>query len=260
MTPQCQTVLDQLSAGGLAESSQSHAQRCPRCRDVVAAYRQTEDAAARRVEPPAQAKLEKIRAITRDELAAHPKATPWRKRAAQVFAVYAALGLLGAVALGIRWSHLQGTDGLTLWSAGALLIAIIGGGVFLGLAPARHAAVNLFLPAAFVGALLIAFGGVELATAKTFLQEGIPCLTTEVAMSVLPLAIAAWVMVQSAFNLRRTVAVGIAAATTGLLTLHLHCEQGRWEHLLVFHVLPAFALVLLFIGVRRALPTKSYAP
>lgn len=258
MTPQCDAVLEELTLGPLSPGAQAHQRGCPHCSAVVAAYEATsggETPAA-----PSAETLRKIRTVTREELSANPKVTPWRRQASWIVVAYLAIGIAGAIVTGIRWSQLRGTDALTLWSAGVVLLAMLTLGVFLGVAPGRRALLTLFVPVALIGCGLVIVGGTPLQSAKGFFAEGFPCMTTEVAMSLLPLAVAGWALLQSAFNFGRAVALGFAAAATGLVTLHLHCEQGMWLHVAVFHVFPAVAMVLLFAAVRRALPSRSYAP
>lgn len=261
MTPDCARTLDQLDRreADREPALWQHLRDCPSCAAAAAAHRDVAAAGAA-PHPPADATLARIRDRARGELSASRPATPWRRQALWVALTYLAIGVVGGVVTGLRWSQLRGTSALDLWSVGAVLVAVLTLGVFLGIAPRRRAMLGAFLPAAAAGGLLLVFGGSAVPTGRPFLAEGLPCLTTEVAMSLLPLAIAGWVLVHTAFDAGRAVALGLAAAATGLLSLHLHCAQGAWTHLAVFHLAPAALLALALVAVRRALPTRSYAP
>jgi hypothetical protein len=210
-----------------------------------------------RVSAPDDQTLERIRAVARAELRAHPMARPWWHLALVVATVAPLLALGCAFSMGLHppeagwWAY-----SLT---AGTIFVATLLG-IFVAMAPGRALYRLLAFAALSVAGLAVMWGGRSLGVGDGFVRAGAPCAFVHLFASVLPMAVVLWGLTQMARDLSRALLAGLAAGGGGLLLLHLHCpNQGLW-HLAAFHLVPW----LLFGGAaawaRARMRTRSYAP
>lgn len=251
MTPQCQSVLEQLGRP-LSGDLLAHAQGCFECQQIQRSYEllrsQRQVAGAEVAPPPVPERLI-------SEIRAQPKTRRWWWGPVALGAVYSLLVLIGVVVLSanesIPWS-------LRIAGLGLALASLIG--FALALAPrSRRARIALF---PVLGALLL--GMLMAAPAAEyndhFLADGISCLLVEVLTSLIPLALGVWLLTRTAFNPIRSLLLPFCAATAGLVVLCFHCLHGLPAHLLVFHLLPWLALSAVAWLARARAPSYSYAP
>src|SRR2546423_681929 len=103
----------------------------------------------------------------------------------------------------------------------------------------------------------VGIAGSGLDDPRPFATAGMACVSTEIALSAVPVAFALWLLARStAFSPMRALVVGLAGGATGMVALHIHCPIGTPEHLFVFHVLPWVLIALGAVAVRRRLPTR----
>ena len=111
-----------------------------------------------------------------------------------------------------------------------------------------------------VGTVLVILSAASGFDPGTPFLGGVGCGLSELAASAVPAGVSLWVLSRFAPDVLRTVVAGLAAGAGGLLTLHLHCPNGTLGHLVVFHVVPWVLVSLLAVGIRRWLPSASWAP
>ncbi len=146
---------------------------------------------------------------------------------------------------------------LRLVTAAVLLLTILGGTV-LGLRPGSHAPRFAMAGFAGIGVLLSVLSGGEGVVSPFW--SGTSCATTQCLVALIPMALSVVLLSRFEFDLWRTLVAGMSAAGVDLLALSLHCENGAWQHLLMFHALPSVLLVLVVLAVRRSLPSETFAP
>ncbi len=254
-TAQCDQVLDHLGER-LPEGLASHARTCEHCQATLAAY---DDVDGQAPAPPDKA-LPRIREAALQELAARPVARPWWQEAT-AFAGFNALVTLGAVCA-------LGRDGLVNNRAptpvvallGVLLAATMSLATLLALSPQRRPVLAAMLVGCAMAGLAVLAGGSGFDPGGGFWQAGVKCLSCELGISAVPLAVGLFFLTRSARRLLRAALLGAASGLVGMLALHLHCPNGTFAHLLVFHVAPWLLLVGMAAAVRALLPTRSYAP
>ena len=203
------------------------------------------------------AKLATLRAQVHAELARAPRATPWWVGAAvlvglNLAAAAGALLVLSSNAAMSSHSQLR-------WAIAGGLLIIIAAGSVLGLRPGRQAPrVALMVVAGAVFALAWLLGA-EARPEMPF-WAGTSCATTECLVSMVPLVTGLLLLTRFGFDPLRTALVGMSSAGVGLLALHLHCGNGAWGHVAMFHALPCAVMVGALLIVRRAMPSKTFAP
>ncbi|MHA7633905.1 DUF1109 domain-containing protein [Corallococcus sp. M7] len=260
MTPECERVLDQMD-GPLPPDLASHAAGCADCRALLEGFQVLAPPASA---PPAvpinEAKLEQSRRQSLTELAAHPLPTPWWKEVAVLLATYLGVGVLGLLWVGRHGLMLNSASPMAVALVALLIVVGVGGGAMVALAP-RQRAWPFTLVA--VGALVVALAqltgrsGVQV---RPFLAGTLGCMGAEVALSVVPLALALVLLCRSAFQPVRALAAGLSSAGVSLLVLHVHCPDGSAGHLMLGHVLPWFVLAGVAVLIRSRLPSRSFAP
>lgn len=201
-------------------------------------------------------KLETLRAHMHAELAHSPKAQPWWLSAVMLLALNAALMVMAALVLRDRPAPPEAQT-LRLMTSGALLLTI-GGGSFFGLRPGGHAGRVAMMALAGLAAVLTVVTGAE-GVARPF-WSGMSCATMECLITLVPMSLSVFALSRFAFDALRTVVVGMSAAALGLFALHLHCANGAWSHLLMFHAVPWAGLILCVFFVRRSMHSKTFAP
>ncbi|WP_163999600.1 NrsF family protein [Pyxidicoccus caerfyrddinensis] len=260
MKPECSRVMDSLG-GPLPAELTSHVATCEDCRALVGGF---DALGGVPVAPPSEEapapKLEAAHQLALKELAAHPKPTPWWRELLVLLAVYAAV-LGGALA----WLGRDGMVGnrappMVVAAVALLTLVLVGGGAVLALAPSRRRLPWGLVALAAVGVAAVQVLGGSGLQIRPPMRGMLGCMGSEVAMSVLPLAVALVLLCRSAFQPVRALAAGLSAAGVSLLVLHLHCSDGTVSHLLSAHVLPWLVLAGVAVLVRSRLPTRSYAP
>jgi hypothetical protein len=255
MTPDCERVLSHLGEK-LSGELLAHAQNCAECQKVQESYRLLEEHkgapahSARDLGLPAAAAL---------ELRKHPHARPWWWGTVVLALIYLALVLLAVAVLGPpRRVAVPPQVALRAIGIGLALLSTVG--FLAALSPrARAARTALFLLLGFLLLGILAFAP-STDEAGPFLAEGVPCLTVEVVMSLLPIGLGIWLLTRSAFHPIRSLLLLFCAATAGLVVLCFHCSNGQLAHLLVFHLAPWLALGVLAWAVRAKARSHSFAP
>jgi hypothetical protein len=147
-----------------------------------------------------------------------------------------------------------------LWIVSILLIFATSWGAFAASSPRgriHRVGVTLFV---LELAVAIPLAGSGLGVPLPFLKVGLGCLVSEVTISIGPLLATLWLLARSAFSASRAFMAGLSAGIAGVLALHLHCPCGTFQHLLLFHVVPWFALASLAVVLRSWLPSRTFAP
>ena len=246
---ECDRFLDALASDALGPEHRAHGQRCPVCLPLL-----REDAPRPAAPSPS---LDGVRTRALEVLRTTP-ARPWRRDAARIALLQAAVAFVVAAMLGVRnWSSPLAHH-MALAIVGAILLAVVTLGSVLAVAPGRRRprALLWLLP---VIPILLSVSGNGIHTATT-VRAALPCLVTVVLTAVVPLAIGLALLRGMALDGARAAALGLSAAATGLFALHWHCTDGSVPHLMTFHALPWVALALLAVPLRRALPTESHVP
>ncbi len=259
MKPECERVMDALG-GPLPAELAAHAATCADCQALTASFAALDSATV--IRPPVTTPgLQAARRRSLSELAAQPRATPWWRELLVLLVTYAVVMVGGLLFLG-RSGLVGNTASLpVLVGVGLAILALVGGGAYLAMAPARRH-VHWVLVAAVAGAVSLAqvLGGTGYAPVRSFLAGVMGCMTTEVLLSIPPLALALVLLCRSAFQPVRAFAAGLSAAGVSLFVLHLHCPDGTAGHLMLGHLVPWLLLAGVAIFLRARLPTRSYAP
>lgn len=256
MTPDCDRVLSHLGEE-LSGELLAHAQNCADCQKVQQSYRLLEG--GRRV-PAQSARDLALPAAAALELRKHPRARPWWWGTVALALTYLALVLLAVVVLGPPRRAGVPPQPLALQAVGIGLALLSTLGFLAALSPrARAARTALFLLLGFLLLGILAFAP-STDEAGPFLAGGMPCLTVEVVMSLLPIGLGIWLLTRSAFHPIRSLLLLFCAATAGLVVLCFHCSNGLSSHLLVFHLAPWLALAALAWAVRAKARSHSFAP
>ncbi|WP_223638122.1 NrsF family protein [Corallococcus sp. EGB] len=260
MTPECERVLDQMD-GPLPPDLASHAAGCADCRALLAGFHALgPPASVPSPTPVDEARLEQTRRQSLTELAARPRPTPWWKEVAVLLATYLVVGVLGLFVVGRHGMMLNAASPWAVALVALLIVVGVGGGAMVALAPMRRAwPFTLVASGALVVALaqLTGRSGVQ---ARPFLAGTLGCMGAEVALSVVPLALALVLLCRSAFQPVRALAAGLSSAGVSLLVLHVHCPDGSAGHLMLGHVLPWLVLAGVAVFIRSRLPSRSFAP
>lgn len=259
MRPECERVMDALG-GPLPPELAAHAATCPDCQALTASFAALDSVTVS--QPPASTPgMEAARRKTLEELAAQPRATPWWRELLVLLATYAVVMVGGLLFLGRRGLVGNTASLPVLVGVGLAILALVGGGAYMAMAPARRH-VPWVLMAAVAGAVSLAqvLGGSGYGPVRSFLAGVMGCMTTEVLLSIPPLALALVLLCRSAFQPVRAFAAGLSAAGVSLFVLHLHCPDGTAGHLMLGHLVPWLLLAGVAIFLRARLPTRSYAP
>ena len=253
MSPECTRVLETLGEP-LTPELKAHVGSCAPCQALLEGF----DALPSSPTPSAPA-LESVRARALEELAAHPKATPWWHELLVLLGVYAGMTAVGALALRRVGLFNNAAPPEVVAALAALLALVMVGGAVVALAPTRRMAWSLVGTSMAVVVLAVVLGGSGVA-AKSFLSGLIGCTRTSFLLSALPLVAAVVMLRRSAFSPARAVAAGLSAGAVGLLLLHVHCPDGSAAHLAAAHLGPWLLLGALALFVRSSLPTYNHAP
>ena len=259
MTPECERVMDYLG-GALPPELAAHAASCEDCKDLTSGFGAL-DALPKASPPESTPGLEAARKRTLAELSAQPVAKPWWRELLVLLGTYAGVMVGGLFFLGR--SGLVGNTASVPVVAGlaVLILALVGGGAYLSLAPTRRRIP--WVPIAVAMALMAALevlGGSGTTPGRNFLANAMGCMKTEVLLSIVPLGLALVLLCRSAFQPVRAFAAGLSAAGVSLFVLHLHCPDGTAGHFMLGHLVPWILLSGVALFLRSRLPSRSYAP
>jgi hypothetical protein len=255
-TEACDQVLDHLG-DRLPPALATHAEHCEHCLATLAAY---EDVDAGGTAPLPDRALPRIREAAMQELAARPVARPWWQEAI-AFGAFNALVTVGAVcALGTQGLVHNRAPTAVVVLLGVLLAATMALATLLSLSPQRRPVLGAMLVACVLAGLAVLAGGSGFDPGMSFWKAGLKCLSCELGISAVPMMAGLFFLTRSARQLLRAALLGAASGLVGMLALHLHCPNGTFLHLLVFHVAPWLLLVGVAAVARTLLPTRSYAP
>jgi hypothetical protein len=251
----CEEVLDAARRARLSSEQEEHLRGCSSCSALMRWGGSLPSGASSR-----SGGLEAIRKVTLAELSRTPKLAPWSVTVARLVAAFTGLtilvvGVLNRQGWALDGARLRPVLAIALLLQGGMALALVG-----ALLPGRR---HLRLPAlalSLVGGVALVLTGSGLPGTKPFLLGGLPCLATVLLASV-PAALAGVLALRNlAFSALKAALVGVASGTVGVVAVLTHCNVGRANHLLVFHVLPWLALAGVIILVRRRLTTRSHAP
>lgn len=257
MSPECTRVLDGLGQP-LAPELAAHVASCAECGALVEGFGALEDMGAPTAKGTVPA-LEPVRARALEELAAHPRATPWWREVLVLVGVYMGMTALGAMALAPMGLLKNPAPAGVVAGLTVLVLLVMMGGAMVALAPGRRVAWSLVGTCTAVVALSVVLGGSGLAV-KGFLAGLLGCMRAHMLLSTLPLLSALVLLRRSAYHPARAVAAGLSAGAVGLLLLHVHCPDGSAAHLAASHVGPWLLLGALALLVRSRLPSHNHAP
>lgn len=259
MTPECERVMDGLG-GPLPPELAAHAASCEDCQALTAGFGALE--ALPPISPPVSTPgMQAARRKTLEELSVQPQPTPWWRELLVLLGAYGAVMVGGVLVLGRSGLVANSASPVVVIGLAFLILVLVGGGAYLALAPARR---QLPWAPIAMGAGLIAIlqvvGGSGYAPMRSFLAGLMGCMTSELLLSIPPLALALVLLCRSAFQPVRAFAAGLSAAGVSLFVLHLHCPDGTAAHLALGHVVPWLLLAGVALFLRSRLPTRTYAP
>lgn len=245
--------LDEVLSPTPSAEALTHAKTCEECGPARAAW----NALGRSTPAPATAALEEARLAALQELKEHPKARAWWTDALALVAVN--LGVTAGVSSLLTWSLTQHSSPVMRWSVAGALVAIIVLGAWGAVRPGAQGLRIATVALVVMVAMWASLGSSGFAPEAPFIS-GLGCTRLELMMAIIPLPVALWATSRFARDSLRSLAAGASVGATGMLVLHLYCPNGTFEHLLLFHLLPWALVALLAVGIRRRVPTHSYAP
>ncbi|TQF12174.1 DUF1109 domain-containing protein [Myxococcus llanfairpwllgwyngyllgogerychwyrndrobwllllantysiliogogogochensis] len=272
MTPECSRVMDCLGEA-LPPELTKHVASCEDCQVVTGGFDLLggPSHATASTLPTASASSEDdeqtlpghdtARRFALETLAKQPMARPWWHGLALLVGVHAAMVGVGLTLLSRRggWVGNASPPGLVV-GVGVVILALLGAGAFVALSPRRRvvpwAGVLAFAGALGVTVVLTGSGQ----QGRALLAGVLGCAGTELAVTVVPLAVTLALLSRSAYHPARALAAGLSAGSVSLLVLHVHCPDGTAAHLLWGHVVPWLGLAGIAVLLRSLLPTRSYAP
>ncbi len=209
--------------------------------------------------------LEQLRQLALTELAASPAPRPWWRDAALLAGVNLLVTVVCTVGLGKNGLVLNQSPAAAVAAVAVPVVLVLLLGALAAVIPWRPGRAGAWggtlLALAGVTGLAVAFGGSGHADpARGLLRAGLPCLTTELVISVVPITAAVLVLARFAYSPWRMLVGGLSAGAAGLFALHLHCPIGTLGHLAAFHVLPWLAVAGLAVLLRGRVRSHSYAP
>lgn len=210
--------------------------------------------------PPSDAALERMRRLAQEELAREPVARGWWKDAALLALVNLVVAAACTFALGRNGlvRNVSPLEVLVAVAAPVVLLLVLG--ALAAVIPAKRTALVTALVLGGVAAAAVILGGSGFDDGRTFLAQGVPCLTSELVIAVVPTAAAVWVLSRFAYSPLRMFLGGLAGGAAGIFALHLHCPIGTAAHLLAFHVLPWVLAAGLAVLVRSRISSRSFVP
>lgn len=252
----CAQVLDAVSSGSAMPADLTrHAAGCPHCAPVMALS--PSGSGARTAAPPLA--LDKWGGKAREALGRKPRARSWLSSLGVILFVEAVIGAASWAAISRHgWVNNAAPRLQLAVIAGMLMLTVLSATV-AALTPRRGWAAGTLALAAVTG-LAVTLGGSDLRLKAPVEKLAATCGTFECLVALVPMAFLLFFLTRFAARPSQALVAGVAAAGTGALVLHFHCPNGAPEHLFLGHVLPMFAYAALALGIRRRLPTKTFAP
>ena len=259
MRPECERVMD--AVDNLPPELAAHASTCADCQAFISSLETLDAITPLPPTPKLTPGMEAAHRKSLEELSLKPRAAPWWRELLVLLATYAVVLMVGLGALGRNGLVLNTASPLVVAGVGLAILLLVAGGAYLAVAPARRQ-FPWVIVAGVAGAvaLMQILGGSGYAPARGFLAGLAGCMTSEVVLSIPPLALALVLLCRSAFQPVRAFAAGLSAAGVSLFVLHLHCPDGTAGHLMLGHLVPWLLLAGVAIFLRSRLPTRSYAP
>jgi len=204
---------------------------------------------------PSREAIERARAAALAELRRAPIATPWRRQATVVVAVWVGV-CLAAAAAAVLASLAGAGDVRARAPELTALLAVAAAGAVASLAPVARRWTPFATGAALLtmAALVISRGSGGPSSTPEWV-----CSVSHVAVGMLPLAVGLWSLRQSAWSWRRALATGLGAGTAGAFLGELACHQGA-RHVLVHHVGAWLVVALACVAISRRVRPRTFAP
>lgn len=271
MSPECSRVMDCLGEA-LPPDLAAHVASCQECQVVTGGFdfisgpglplptaRASSSADAEDDEDTLPGQFD-ARRFAREALAKQPKARPWWHGLALLVGVHVATVGVGLVLLSRDVWVGNAAPASLVAGVGVLILALLSAGTYVALSPHRRGVpwTAVLATSGALGLTVVLTGSGQ--QGKAFLAGLFGCMGTELAVTVVPLAVTLVLLSRSAFHPVRALAAGLSAGAASLLVLHLHCPDGTASHLLWGHVVPWLALGAIAVLLRSRLPTSSHAP
>jgi hypothetical protein len=177
---------------------------------------------------------------------------------AMLFAVFAAIAVLGAYWLGFYGARRLGAAALA-----AILVPLAGQALLLAeaganaMVPGSRRAAHPGVLAGAACLLMIAIFAALFRDYRTdsFVRQGVSCLKAGLLWAA-PAALGAWLVLRRGFAVDSRaagVAIGALGGLAGLAVLELHCPNFRLAHIAVWHIagVPVAAVAGYFLGSKR---------
>lgn len=204
--------------------------------------------------------LERIRKLGLEELAQKPIARPWWKDALLLCGINAFVAAACTLALGREGLVLNEAAPLVLVAVASPVVLTLFMGALTAVMPSRAGRVLGLLGLAGLAAVAVIVGGSGATDGRSFLAQGIPCMSVELVAAAVPTIVAVLVLSHFAYDPLRMFVGGLAAGAAGLFALHLHCPIGTVTHLALFHVAPWIGAATLAVLCRSRMRSRSFAP
>lgn len=204
--------------------------------------------------------LEQMRKSALEELAKTPVARPWWKDALVLAGINALIAAACTIAMNRGFSVGSPlSSGVLLAVMAPLLMTVVLGAIAAVIPRHRGLLVGALVVATATGGLVV-LAGVPDASQGELVPRGMPCLTAELIMAIVPTGIAVLILSRFAYSPLRMFVGGLAAGAAGLFALHLHCPVASPLHLGLFHVAPWISAAALSVLIRGRVRSGSYAP
>lgn len=204
---------------------------------------------------PSDGALARVRAATLAELRRAPVATPWRRQAGVVVAIWVGVNIVAGSATLVA-ALAEGRDVIARAPLLAALLAVAAVGGVASLAPrSRPWAFFASLAALLTMAALVMSRGAGVPSST---PEWV-CSVSHVGIGLLPLAVGLWSLRQSAWTWRRALATGLGAGTAGAFLGELACHRGA-RHVLVHHLGAWLLVTIACVAISRRLRPRTFAP
>lgn len=206
--------------------------------------------------PPASM-MDALGKAAREELAQHPKTRAWWVDGAAVLALNLLMGL-GAASL-MSWSDHQHVSEATKYASTIAWFAVMAVGSVWWLKPGPVRARWLIAGGFVVASAITLFGASGFDPGLPF-SAGLYCAFAECKVAIVPVVLVVWLSTRFAAQTSHLLVGTFAAASGGALALHLHCPNGTFAHIAVFHVAPGLCLAGLALLTRHFLKPRSFVP
>jgi hypothetical protein len=207
------------------------------------------------VSAPLDDALARARAAALAELRRAPVATPWRRQAGVVVAIWVGASIVAGSATLVA-GLAAGRDVIARAPSLAALLAVAAVGGVASLVPrARPWTFLAGVAALLTMAALVLSRGVGVASST---PEWV-CSVSHVGVGILPLAVGLWSLRQSAWTWRRALATGLGAGTAGAFLGELACHQSA-RHVLVHHLGAWLLVAIACVAISRRLRPRTFAP